>query len=436
MTIGASFKEFVEYLQDIEMEDKKKRMERITKKLNKTYYENNQSKEEHFLLVGSLGRHTAIRGVSDVDMGFVFPDEIYNKYHKREHNGQSDLLQDVKKTLSELAPRTIVRGDGQVVVLEFNDYVVELCPFFYKDENSYVYPNSNHGGKWQTTKPIPEITESEILIDATNGHFQSVCNIIRAWKNEQGFKFGGLLIDTLVCKFFHTHRYNEADYSDYPQLLKDFFSYLKDLNKEQNYWFALGSKQKVYNKDGKFVAKARQAFNKIKDLNNESEEMKQKMKELFGNTFPGALEERVAKSLLESHGATDTEEFINQKYNVDIRYSMEIKCDVSQAGWRKTPLKHLSLLKADKTLDFFVEVPEDIKEPYDIKWKVRNIGELAYQKDEIRGQIINSRNDKHTHTEQTKFAGPHYVEAYIIKNNTVVAKDRIDVPINITNKGA
>ncbi|MFP3361693.1 nucleotidyltransferase, partial [Planococcus sp. SIMBA_143] len=78
--------------------------------------------------------------------------------------GQSELLQDIKKTLSELASRTIVRGDGQVVVLEFSNYTVELCPYFYKDENTYIYPNSNNGGSWKTTQPILEITESEKMM--------------------------------------------------------------------------------------------------------------------------------------------------------------------------------------------------------------------------------------------------------------------------------
>ena len=29
--------------------------------------------------------------------------------------------------------------------------------------------------------------------------------MMRAWKNKQGFKFGGLLIDTLTYKFLNEH---------------------------------------------------------------------------------------------------------------------------------------------------------------------------------------------------------------------------------------
>ncbi|MFP3470811.1 hypothetical protein R0J90_12285, partial [Micrococcus sp. SIMBA_144] len=135
--------------------------------------------------------------------------------------------------------------------------------------------------------------------------------------------------------------YKNSEYYDYPQLLKDFFYYLKNLNKDQSYWLALGSNQKVYNKDGKFVSKAKKAYDKIIDVENNSIEMHEKMKELLGSKFPNQIEERVHKSLSEDYNFDDTEEYIEGQYPVDIRYNMEIKCDVDQDGWRKTPLRKL-----------------------------------------------------------------------------------------------
>ncbi|HLS70421.1 MAG TPA: nucleotidyltransferase domain-containing protein [Chitinophagaceae bacterium] len=433
MKIEKAFEEFIDYLQDIAMEDKVKRIKRITKKLNQTYYNGNESEEEHFLLIGSLGRGTAIKNISDVDIAFEFPQELYDKYDSRKNNGQSDLLQDIKDTLLELSPRTIVRGDGQVVVMEYTDYEVEICPFFYEDENSYLYPDAKHGGTWKTTKPVPEINESVAINELTGGNFKNICNVLRAWKNEQGFVFGGLLIDTLVYNFFvNNDEYYNSEFSDYPQLLKDLFKYLKDLNKEQDYWLALGSNQRVYNKDSLFITKAKSAYNAIKDLDNESDEMHTKLRSLFGNKFPG---ESLENNLFILHNAKNTEEFIEEQYKIDIRYPMEIFCNVSQDGWRdKTPLKFIRLLKTDKDLEFQAKIPETIKEPYDIKWKVRNVGELAHRKNQIRGQIIDGSKNKHIRTEKSSFKGPHYVEAYVIKNDVVIARARVDVPINIKRK--
>src|SRR5690625_4391693 len=150
MRIESAFHDYVTRLEEINMEKKKKRMKRINKKMNKTDYDGNNSEEEHFLLIGSLGRHTAIKSVSDVDIAFILSQKEDDKYNSRKNNGQSDLLQDIKKTLSELASRTIVRGDRSEEDLELSDYEVELYPYFKKNDDSYIYPNSNNGDKCQT----------------------------------------------------------------------------------------------------------------------------------------------------------------------------------------------------------------------------------------------------------------------------------------------
>lgn len=46
----------------------------------------------------------------------------------------------------------------------------------------------------------------------------------------------------------------------------------------------------------------------------------------------------------------------------------------------------------------------------------------------IRGQIIKG-ND--THTEPISFGGSHFAECYLIKNGICVAKNRMDVPIDV-----
>src|SRR5690625_5525445 len=86
MGIESAFHDYVNWLQEINMEDKNKRMKRITKKMNKTYYDGNNSEEEHFLLIGSLGRHTAIKSVSDVDIAFILSQKEYDKYNRSEEH--------------------------------------------------------------------------------------------------------------------------------------------------------------------------------------------------------------------------------------------------------------------------------------------------------------------------------------------------------------
>ena len=65
------------------------RRDEITKVLNKEF-RNLDSSENNQLMVGSCGRFTAIRGISDLDMLYVLPSSLWDKYEGE--NGPSDVL--------------------------------------------------------------------------------------------------------------------------------------------------------------------------------------------------------------------------------------------------------------------------------------------------------------------------------------------------------
>lgn len=453
--LATHIEEFIDSLNIEDIEEETKRVKKITKRLNRSYYEDCESETEHCEIVGSLGRQTAIKSFSDIDMLFILPSSKKKQYDEHDNNGQSKLLQDVKKEIQKLYPNTIIRGDGQVVVVSFESLkkVVEVCPVFKQGDGSFLYPDANEGGIWKKTNPIPEIGESSFFNIITNNNFKYVCYLVRAWKNNIGFKFGGLLLDTLVYNFFDANsKYNSADFSDYLDLLKDLFEYLKDLNEDQAYWYALGSNQKVYNKKCKFVKKAKKAYNKIKDLDENSPTLYETFVYLFGQTFP--IPETVNKSVAYFEStytrANNTEEFIENKFRIDIRYSLQIDCIIKQDGFRPTFLRELlkkrNRINNKKTLDFFIVENEfeqlikrrnqinsvnlEEKIRFDIYWKVLNRGDEAIRRNCIRGQI---KKGVDKHTEISNFNGDHFVECYIVYDDTVVARDCIHVPIQIEN---
>jgi hypothetical protein len=57
-----------------------------------------------------------------------------------------------------------------------------------------------------------------------------------------------------------------------------------------------------------------------------------------------------------------------------------------------------------------------------------NRGTEAERRDCIRGDIVSDKGFRNKE-EKTDFNGEHIVECYAIQNGVVVAKDRIDVPI-------
>ena len=110
-------------------------------------------------------------------------------------------------------------------------------------------------------------------------------------------------------------------------------------------------------------------------------------------------------------------------------YRLRINCKVSQNGWRdfylNDFLKSGGYLRRNKSLDFFIE-STNCPPPYDIYWKIRNVGYVAEERDCIRGEI--KQGNAH-HKESTDFYGEHFVECYLVKSGICVAQGRIDVPI-------
>lgn len=434
VALSDDYKNFIEELAPDKLDAMSTSTGEIAKKLNKNYYDLDGETSEHMYTVGSVGRKTSIKGVSDLDLLFDLPSDTYKKYdnYGENSNGQSALLQEVKKVLVERYPKTKMSGDGQVIVIEFTNYTVELVPGFKQSDGSFKYPDTHDGGSWKKTNPLPEIEESQSMSDSTDSNFIYMCNMLRAWKNHIGFKFGGLLIDSLVYKFLNENEgYKNIGYDEYFNATKAIFEYLKGLNKDQAYWYALGSNQKVYNCDnGKFISKAKSAFEKISAYDGTEQEVNAKLQEIFGTIFPAS--EVVNESVYEL--AQRTEQFIGKLFPVDIQYNLQIDCEVTQNGFREHKLRYMLinklLLLRDKSLKFAIEnhdIPSDVYSQCDIYWKVKNVGSEAIRLKQIRGQI--EKTNSEVKYERTSFRGAHYVECYIVYNGVCIARDRIEVPI-------
>ncbi|MCD8107028.1 MAG: nucleotidyltransferase domain-containing protein [Oscillospiraceae bacterium] len=406
----------------------------IAKKLNKEYYGLEKDNTSHLYIVGSVGRGTAIDGASDLDILFDLPSEVYDRFDKYSSNGQSSLLQEVKEVLKSRYPKTDIRGDGQVVVIDFTGYTVELVPGFKQADDSFKYPDTHDGGSWKITKPLEEQKECGSCNSSSNGVYYDFCHMVRSWKNKKGFLFGGLLIDTLVYNHFSNNdNFSDKGYNDYLDILKSLFAYLKGLNPEQSYWFAVGSNQHVMNSgQGAFVDEAQKAYEVLAEVGDNR--INDVLIDLFGNEFPKQItkaEECASLRYDSQSNMSQTEQFIEDMFPVDIRYRLSIDCKVTQNGFRTYTLrtflnKYGTKLPINKHLEFYIN-SDDYPNGSDIYWKVRNVGAEAIRRNQIRGQI--NRTNRTSQIENTSFSGPHFVECYIIKNGVCIARDRIEVPI-------
>ena len=425
MTISEMFKDFLGNLKVDNGATVSLRYSEITSSLNKKF-RNTESKRDNSLQVGSYGRWTGIKGISDLDMLYIMPTSNWETYKK----DQSKLLTDTKDAIKARYPKTEVKVDRLVVQVIYKGFMVEVQPVFRRAEGGFFYPDTYNGGSWKVTKPQEEIDEVKSLVDNKTNNFRHLCKIARAWKNKHGVGMGGLLIDTLAYNFLNsTTEYDNKSHVYYDWMCRDFFKYLAD-EPNKDYYAALGSRQQVKVRS-KFQRKAKKAYNLcLKAIDaGEADSANKKWKKVFGRPFPVAAQ--VAQESKSANAFQQSEQFIEDLYPIDIRYNLKIECDVLQDGFReallRTMLAKKMKLSASKKLKFYVEsfdVPGDVI----IKWKVLNRGDEAERRNCIRGDIVVDKGHRKKE-ETTSFVGEHIVECYVIKNDVVVAKDRIDVPI-------
>jgi hypothetical protein len=427
MSVSEMFSQFLSNLAITNGADISYRYGEITTALNKRFRDT-ESKEANSLQVGSFGRKTGIDGISDLDMLYIMPKTKWDDYNKV--GGQYELLKDAKDAILQRYPSTDVRVDRLVVTVSYTNFHVEVQPVFEQDDKSYKYPDTKNGGSWKITRPREEMEEVARVDGEKNANLRRLCKMARAWKNKHGVGMGGLLIDTLAYNFLtSTSEYDTKSYLYYDYLSRDFFKYLADEPKQDRY-AAPGSGQHVKVKQN-FQRKAKKAYELcLKAIDAEEQaNVNDKWKAVFGRQFPAT-----ETAVQEAHAAKtwdETEEFIEDKFPVDIREHLKIDCEVKQNGFRKFWLsdiigRHIPL-KSNKSLLFRVS-EISVEKPFGILWKVLNRGEEAQKRNCIRGQIVADKGSMEK-SESTNFRGDHVVECYCVKDGVVVAKDRIHVPI-------
>ncbi len=129
------------------------------------------------------------------------------------------------------------------------------------------------------------------------------------------------------------------------------------------------------------------------------------------------------------NGYQNTEQHIENLFDVDEMYSFDIDCMVSPKGFR--PIQLFDFYRRKKWLPHKYTIncslPSNINIDYDeVYWKVLNVGAEAKKRNQIRGEIVKRGRQI---TEHTVFDGPHYIECYLIKNEVCIAISHVDINI-------
>lgn len=171
----------------------------VTKAINGEFW-GSESNSQHSLYVGSYGRNTAISS-SDIDILVELPNTLFDSYNNLKGNGQSRLLQSVRKAILNVYPRSDVRADGQVVKISFSDGMdFEIVPAFKNYLGDYRYPDTNHGGSWNSTNPKAEQEAMAKKNSESNGLLYDTCKHLRSIRDNcfSSYHLSGIVIDSFV----------------------------------------------------------------------------------------------------------------------------------------------------------------------------------------------------------------------------------------------
>lgn len=266
------------------------RYRRITKQLNKDFW-STESETAHSLYVGSYGRDTAARGVSDLDVAFTLPNAVYHQYNAYQANGQSALLQAVKASIGRTYSTSYVGADGQVVAVNFQDGIrFEFLPVFLNSANKFTFADSNGGGSWKECDPRGEMSAFSARNTDTNGNLKAISRMARIWRDYNNVPISGMLIDTLSYQFIGNWPNRDKSYLYHDYLVRDFMLFLAGLDRDKTYWRAPGSGSYVF-KDGNFQTPAATAYQiALSAIDHQSNQRpttaRNKWREIFGPTYP------------------------------------------------------------------------------------------------------------------------------------------------------
>lgn len=176
---------FTAFLDNLKVDNSDKiadRRDEIAKALNKEIRDVTGSVSNQ-LMVGSYGRYTAIRGISDLDMLYILPDSLREQYESE--TGPRRILNRVRDAIRGRYTTTEVVVDQCVVRVQFNNFKFEVQPVFEEDDRTFLYPDTV-AEKWKVTKPRAEIAETRECDLRTSGNMRKLAKMTRAWRNAHG----------------------------------------------------------------------------------------------------------------------------------------------------------------------------------------------------------------------------------------------------------
>ena len=193
--------------------------------LNRHYY-GSASETDNSFMIGSWGKGTAMRPPRDVDLYFVLPLAVYQRFERYIWNKQSALLAEVKGVLEETYPGTDMRGDGQVVVVGFESFSVEVVPAILLTNGRYWICKTENNGSYKETDPWAEMQYVESIDTACNHNLRPLIRMLKAWQGYCSVPIKSFQLELVAADFLRQSSWRQYDFFWFDWISRDFFAYL------------------------------------------------------------------------------------------------------------------------------------------------------------------------------------------------------------------
>lgn len=198
----------------------------VARRLNQLYWDIDGHRQ-NTLLIGSWGKRTAVRPPTDIDLLFVLPNDLKDRYRGMSGamNAPSRVLQLVRNRLLGHYPATAIRGDGPIISVPLRSMRVEVVPVFKFGERFQSCETSG-GGTFRVFDPRAELRALENSNRRTRGSTKDLIRLAKCWRYCDTVPLKAFAIELLTIAFLNQWRYAPVGIDEYPRMLVQFFDYL------------------------------------------------------------------------------------------------------------------------------------------------------------------------------------------------------------------
>lgn len=286
---------FEQFLENIKItaeqaEDGETKHKGVVSSLNRAYWDQSDDSTNR-VLIGSWGKRTRVRPPRDIDLLFILPVDAYHRFEQRQGNKQSQLLQEVRDALRVTYPSTGMRADGQVVVIPFNTYQIEVAPAFHRQGGGFLICDTKDGGRYKHVDPDAEVASLSEADAQYNGNVRKLTRLLKQWQRECNVPIKSFHLEAAVKGALSTLSYGGFHEFWFDWLVRDTLAHLI---KCQNGTFTMPVTGEVISIGDAWLSRAESAYDRAVracdyERTNEEYLAGVEWQKIFGTMIPMAV---------------------------------------------------------------------------------------------------------------------------------------------------